>query len=174
MRFHKITCAALITSLAWLGGRRAEHAPTPEDRATSRYEALLEKASHAPSSLRAVMSPERATDPDMKTLVGTEYHIGAGADQDLPGTADLPGTDVESAPAAWATAKPAAASAGGMSSEKRAAPRTSRSPPHTSSRAATRARQPTAPTWRPCRIGRSPALGKTRRRRATSKSAPAI
>ena len=70
MRFHKITCAALITSLAWLGGRRAEHAPTPEDRATSRHEALLEKALHAPSSLRDLMSPERATDPDMKPCSG--------------------------------------------------------------------------------------------------------
>jgi TPR repeat protein len=71
----------LITSLAWLGGCHAEHAPPPEDR--------------APSALRTLLSPEPATDPDIKTLVGTEYHIGAGADQDLPRAADLPGTDVE-------------------------------------------------------------------------------
>lgn len=70
MRYHKITCAALITSLAWLGGSRAEHEPTPEDWAISRCEALLAKTSHYPSSLRAVMSPERAADPDMKIWSG--------------------------------------------------------------------------------------------------------
>ena len=90
MRFQTITCAALFAALACLGGCRAA-APelTPEDWATSRYEILFEKVSQSPTALRAVMSPERATDPDMKTLVGMVYHVGAGVEKDLPRAAEL-------------------------------------------------------------------------------------
>ena len=90
MRFQTITCAALIAALACLGGCRAAALElTPEDWATSRYEVLFEKVSQSPTVLRAITSPERATDPDMKTLVGIVYRVGFGVEKDLPKAAEL-------------------------------------------------------------------------------------
>lgn len=106
-------------------------------------------------------------------MVGMVLHVGAGADQDLPRAADLPGTDLKGAVTERACDLGDGEACRGVDwwhyFGERAAPRTSRSPPHTSSRV----RQPPASTWHPCRIGRSSALRKTRRRRANSKSAPA-
>jgi hypothetical protein len=90
MRFQTITCAALIAALACLGGCRAAALEvTPEDWATSRYEVLFEKVSQSPTVLRAITRPERATDPDMKTLVGIVYRVGFGVEKDLPKAAEL-------------------------------------------------------------------------------------
>ncbi len=90
MRSSSVTCTILAVALACLGSCRAAALElTPEDWATSRYEVLFEKASHSPTALRAVMSPERATDPDMKTLVGIVHRVGMGVEKDLVKAAEL-------------------------------------------------------------------------------------
>jgi uncharacterized protein len=90
MKSRSITCSVVIAALAWLGACRAAALElTPQDWATSRYETLFEKTFESPTVVRAILSPERATDPDMKTLVGIVYRIGAGVEKDLPKAAEL-------------------------------------------------------------------------------------